>query len=111
MATRDSNLLSLFLACSFVNADWDTGYEAYKAKDYKTALKEFKALADEGGLLSQYALGFMYQDGEGVIQDYEQAAKWYTPAAEQGYSDAQLNLGSMYRKGEGEGVIQDYFTP
>ena len=85
-----------------MNADWDTGYEAYKAKDYKTALKEFKALACNGNPSSQYSLGIMYNYGEGVIQDYKQAVKWYTLAAEQGNSAAQFNLGNMY--GDGRGV-------
>ena len=84
-----ASFLVFFLACSFVNADWDAGYKAYEAGDYKTALKEFKALAAEGNQLGQYALGLMYDDSEGVIQDYKQAVKWYELAAEQGYIAAQ----------------------
>jgi len=55
---------------------------------------------------AQYNLGYMYENGQGVIQDYKQAVKWYTKSAEQGDVKAQHNLGWMYDKGQG--VIQDY---
>ena len=99
-------MLALLLVCSFANADWDAGVAAYEAKDYKTALKEFKVLANDGGSGAQYALGVLHERGQGVIQDYKQAVKWYTLAAEQGSSGAQSNLGVLHERGQG--VIQDY---
>ena len=99
-------MLALLLVCSFANADWDAGVAAYEAKDYKTALKEFKVLANDGGSGAQYALGVLHERGQGVIQDYKQAVKWYTLSAEQGNNGAQYNLALKYSKGEG--VIQDY---
>ncbi len=98
--------ITLFLFFSFsVFADWEAGVDAYQARDYATALKEFKQLAEKGDAGAQYNLGMMYDKGLGVAQDYKEALKWYRLAAEQGFAAAQYNLGVMYDKGEG--VTQD----
>jgi len=64
------------------------------------------AKAKAGEIESQFNLGMMYYEGNGVTQDYQQAKLWYQKAAEQGFAGAQYNLGLMYAKGEG--VTQDY---
>ncbi len=87
-------------------AGYDEGLAAYKRGDYETALREFKPLAEQGHPRAQWALGFMYYNGEGVPQNHAEAAKWLRRAAEQGFSRPQVNLGFMYWKGEG--VPQDY---
>ena len=88
-----------------VAADFDEGVAAYSAGDYETAFNEFKPLAEQGDATAQFGLGFMYAEGEGVLQDEKEAVKWYTKAAEQGSANAQFNLGVMYARGEG--VLQD----
>ncbi len=87
-------------------ADFEVGVAAYQRGDYATAVKEFRAVAEQGAPDAQYNLGFMYEDGKGVVQDYKEAIKWYRTAAEQGHAKAQFKLGVMY--GYGRGVIQDY---
>lgn len=62
--------------------------------------------AKSGDAEAQYDLGWVYYEGEGVIQDYKEAVKWFRLAAEQGDAPAQCSLGYMY--GNGDGVIQDY---
>ena len=62
--------------------------------------------AEQGHSDAQYNLGYMYYNGEGVVQDYKEAVKWYRKAAEQGDADAQYNLGGMYKNGQG--VVQNY---
>ena len=57
-------------------------------------------------MTAQSNLGFMYDNGRGVLKDDEEAVRWYRLAADQGYARAQNNLGSMYAKGEG--VVKDY---
>ena len=57
---------------------------------------------------TQYNLGVMYDNGQGVPQDYKEAVKWYRLSAEQGFAEAQYNLGLMYYKGQG--VPQDYVS-
>ena len=88
-----------------VAQDFQKGLEAHDRGDYATALREFKALAEQGDAAAQRNLGNMYVEGLGVTQDYAQAVKWYRLAAEQGYAGAQNNLGGMYA--QGRGVTQD----
>ena len=96
----------IMLAAPISAQDFEKGMAAYNSGDYATAFKEFKSLADAGGQSSQYNLGVMYDEGEGIPQDDKEAVKWYRLAAEQGVAMAQLNLGVMYYYGRG--VLADY---
>jgi TPR repeat protein len=87
-------------------ADFAAGLKAYENKDYATALKEWRPLADEGDAAAQFNLGLLYYDGNGVPQDYREAARWFERSAQQGYTKSQLNLGAMYAIGRG--VKRDY---
>ena len=81
---------------------YDEGMEAYKKKDYETALKELEPLAEQGeNVEAQYMLGKMYLKGEGVPQDFVEAAMWIRKAAERGNPEAQNDLGKMYMAGSG----------
>ncbi|MFZ7199698.1 tetratricopeptide repeat protein [Avibacterium avium] len=80
--------------------------QAYRQGNYHSAFKLFKPLAERGNPTSQYNLGQMYLNGQGVRQDFSLAINWYKKAAEQGYADAQYNLALMYENGQG--VKQDY---
>ena len=73
---------------------------------FKTALRFWKPLADQGYAAAQYNFGLMYANGEGVPQDHAKAMKWYRKAADQGDPGAQNNLGFMYANGQG--VPQDH---
>jgi len=92
--------LILMLGAS-VSAGYDEAWVAYVNQDYGTALKELKPLAEQGDPRSQYAVGWMYRNGEGIAQDYQTAVKWYRLAADQGHAEAQKSLGLMYQFGEG----------
>ena len=87
-------------------ADIKDAAAAYERGDYATALKEFRALAEQGDASAQFSLGVMYLKGQSVTQDYTEAVKWYRKAAEQGLAIAQSFLGRMYNKGQG--VTQNY---
>ena len=87
-------------------ADYDRGVAAYKAGDYKTAIREFRALAEQGLPKAQVFLGLMFTTGEGVSRDYAEAVRWYRRAAKQGNARAEMLLGAMYD--EGNGVSRDY---
>ena len=86
-------------------ASFTDGLNAAIEGDYKTALKEWQSLADQGNASAQYNLGVMYGNGRGVLKDDKQTVKWYQKAADQGYAKAQFNLGVMYAYGEG--VLKD----
>ncbi len=107
MRTLSSSLALLFsLTVTVGAADFSAGLDAYQKKDYATAAKEWRALAEKGDAPSQFNLGLLYVDGLGVPQDYTQASKWFERSAQQDYEKAQLNLGAMY--GSGRGVKRDY---
>ncbi|MBA8879024.1 TPR repeat protein [Phyllobacterium myrsinacearum] len=88
-----------------VNAWADPGYDAYMNEDYATALKHWRPQAERGDAYSQFSIGVMYSNGEGVTQDDAKAIYWYRKAAENGEMEAQLVLGDIYR--DGSGVKQD----
>ncbi len=81
------------------------GYEEalyfYNRGDYVIAAIEFSTLAKQGNAKSQYDLGRMYEQGQGVPQDNRVAFEWYRMAAEQGYASAQYHVGLMYDEGKG----------
>lgn len=99
-------VLALLVVVSAVAQTEREGFEAYLHRDYGTAIRIWKRLAEQGVLVAQYTLGLMYDNGEGVPEDDIEAAKWYRLVAEQGDVDAQYSLGLMYAKGEG--VPKDY---
>ena len=96
----------LFLSLSVQADDVKDALTAYQKNDFKTALKLLKPLANQGGVVPQFFVGYIYYNGHGVKRDYKQAIKWFMQSAEQGNVDAQTNLGFMYKNGQG--VEQDY---
>ncbi len=87
-----------------------TGNEAYTRGDYETALRELRALAEQGRATDQFNLGQMYRDGVVCPQDYQEAARWFRLAAEQGEVAAQKKLAEIYATGVGvpRDLIQAY---
>jgi TPR repeat protein len=85
--------------------DFEKGARAQGAKDYATAMKEWRFLAERGHAGAQFELAKMYDYGLGALQDYNEAVYWYLKAAEQGDVGAQYNLGFMYA--DGHGVLRD----
>ncbi len=77
-------------------AGFDEGLAAYGRGDYDTALREWKAVAEEGDGVAEYWVGIMYAKGQGVARDDAEAVKWYRRAADQDYAAAQYNLALMY---------------
>ncbi len=98
--------LLLFASAPSWGADFGKAWNAYLNGDYVTALNEWRPLAEQGHAFAQFNLGWMYENGHGVVQNVKAAAKWYRLAAEQGHANAQSNLGLMYSNGNG--VVQDY---
>lgn len=67
-----------------------------KSQNYTEALRWYKKAADKGDLGSCYSLGFMYDNGKGVLKDSIQAMAWYERAAQQGHTNSQNNLAAIY---------------
>ena len=99
-------ILFLLFWPTLVQADYLAGAEAFIFGDYATALKEWRPVAEQGDMASQWSMGALYRFGWGVTQDYGEAVRWYRLAAEQGKASAQFTLGVMFQ--DGLGVLQDY---
>ena len=63
-----------------LEANLQTGLEAYKRGDYVTTLKEIGPLAKRGNISAQYLLGVMLVAGRGVAKDPVMALAWLTCA-------------------------------
>ena len=91
-----SLLGTLVQAASSKSDAFNRGLQAYNRKDYATALREWRPLAEQGDASVQAWLGWMYSRGEGVPEDKAEAMRWYQKAAAQGNALAKSNLQTMY---------------
>jgi uncharacterized protein len=90
---------------SVVRADFYDGYTAYQSKDYATAFRIWKPLAEQGNGSSAFNIGVMYENGQGFVANSKMAVFWYRKAAAYGDTSAQNRLGWMYE--QGYGVLPD----
>ena len=77
-------LLALLCCLALATPAWagfDEGMAAFKRGHYKTALREWRPLAEQGDACAQNGLGKIYRSGLGVPEDYAEALKWYRLAA------------------------------
>ena len=85
-------IAAALLILAFSTTSWAglaEGLAAYKRGDFATALQEWRPLAEQENSSTQFNLGFVYDNGEGVAKDDVEAVKWYWRAAEQGHAKAQ----------------------
>jgi len=61
---------------------------AIKRRDYATALRLIRPLAEQGDANAQYNLGVFYDNGLGVPQDKVHAYMWFNLSAAQGREGA-----------------------
>ena len=80
------------------SADLQKGWDAYKNKDYATALREWKPLAEQGNADAQNNLGVIYNNGWGVLLDFVRAHMWFNIAASSGHENITENV-SVRRMG------------
>ena len=69
------------------------GSDAFRNKDYDTALRYLEEAAGRGSAEAHYLLGWMYDQGQGVLPNSTQAAAHYQRAAEGGHPEAQYRMG------------------
>jgi len=80
---------------------FEDGEAALAHRDYATAMRLLRPLAERGHAKAQSFVGWMYEHGRGVQQNSVQAAVWYRKSAEQGDDSAQSSLGLLYSVGDG----------
>ena len=77
------------------------GHQAFERKDYASAYRIWKPLADRGDASAQFNLGILHQRGLGIRRDLSEAFRLFRRAAEQGLPQAEVELGRMYARGWG----------
>ena len=73
-------------------------WEDSKEKNYEQGLMWYRKAGDQGDIISQRRLKYMYRRGQGVSHPYSEL-EWYETAAEWGYSEAQYMLGMAFLQG------------
>jgi len=98
-------LCSLFIAISINAHAYDgniyVAFQEYSRGDFSAAVSDFKPLAESGDASSQYYIGLMNLNGQGLPKDEKQAFQWFEKSAKQGYAKAQNALGEMYYHARG----------
>jgi TPR repeat protein len=101
------SVLTLILISPTVNADYQSGLDAYNQGRYHIAMDDWKAFVETPAAVvspaiyaeAHYAIGMLYWLGQGVEVDYLEASRWLRKAAELGHSGAQGKLGYLYTAG------------
>lgn len=62
------------------------------SQDKEKAAELYNEAGNNGDVVAQYTLGYMYDKGDGIDKDREKAVVWYEKAAEQGHESAQNRL-------------------
>jgi hypothetical protein len=86
-----------------VAALYAAGQRAYEEKDYGSAFKNWKRLADQGHTQAAFHVADMYDFAMGVSHSPAQAALYYLKAAERGHAEAQFRIANRYDSGTGIG--------
>ncbi len=88
----------MMAACIHSTLNLREGIQCFKAQDYRKAFIRLKPEAEKGNPDAQYAVGYMYYYGKGVVEDRKKARFWITCAARAGQSDAIVALGILDRQ-------------
>jgi TPR repeat protein len=78
--------IPLIFACSSLNLR--EGIQSFRAQDYRKAFIRLKSEAVKGQPDAQYAVGYMYYYGQGVVENRKKAWFWINKAASKGQRDA-----------------------
>lgn len=68
------------------------GIRSFRVQDYRHAFIRLKPEAEKGQRDAQYAIGYMYYYGQGVIENRRKACFWITKAAKAGQPEAIVAL-------------------
>lgn len=80
--------LSLLNGCIGSEFSFHEGIQSFKIQNYRQAFILLKPIAIKGQPDAQYAIGYMYYYGQGVVEDRKKAAYWISCAANLGQPDA-----------------------
>jgi TPR repeat protein len=74
------------------------GKQAYAAKDYAEAARQWRRAADAGHADAMFNLAELYGNGRGVPQDAAEAARWFRKAVDAGSPSAMEHLRRLEKR-------------
>jgi len=80
--------LMLLSGCVTSRFNLRSGIQSFQVQNYRLAFIRLKPEADKGQPDAQYAVGYMYYYGQGVVEDRQKAWYWINCAAHAGQPDA-----------------------
>lgn len=75
-------------ACVVGASNLKEGIESFRTQDYRRAFIRLMPEAEKGQPEAQYAIGYMYYYGQGVVEDRNKAWFWINMAARLGLAEA-----------------------
>lgn len=81
-------IFPLLVSCISNTLNLREGINSFRVEDYRRAFVRLKPLAIKGLPDAQYAVGYMYYYGKGVVEDRKKAWFWISAAANAGQPDA-----------------------
>lgn len=80
------------------NVNLTEGIRSFQAQDYRRAFVRLVPEAKKGQPDAQYAVGYMYYYGQGVIEDRKVAWYWINRAADAGQPEAKVAADILRRQ-------------
>lgn len=93
-------LSTLLTGCISNSVSLSQGIHSFQIQDYRAAFIRLKPAAEKGSPEAQYAVGYMYYYGYGVVEDRRKAWYWITKSAHAGNRDAAVAI-ELLREGPG----------
>lgn len=81
-------LMVMLLSACMNTVNLQEGIVSFKRQDYRQAFVRLMPEAEKGQPDAQYAIGYMYYYGQGVVEDRKKAYLWIRRAADAGQPDA-----------------------
>ena len=85
-------MMLLLGGCLGAGYNLQEGIKSFSVQDYRQAFIRLLPEAEKGQADAQYAIGYMYYYGQGVVEDRHKAWLWITRAAKSGQKDAQTAM-------------------
>lgn len=84
--------IPMLAACVNKSLNLHEGIASFQVENYRKAFIRLKPLAEKGQRDAQYAVGYMYYYGKGVVEDRKKAWFWINAAANLGQPDAKVAI-------------------
>jgi TPR repeat protein len=85
-------------ACANSFGRLNSGIANFKEQNYRAAFIKLMPIAEAGNPDAQYAIGYMFYYGQGVVTDKDKAFYWMKLASRQGHPEANKALQIIYNQ-------------